>query len=254
MRKRIKMKILFSPSETKIDGGEGDFLNKNSFIFPELYSKRLEILNSYNDFLKTASKEQLEKLFGTKKEDILNKYRQDIFSQNTKKAIERYTGVAYDYLNYSNLNENEKNYIDENTLIFSNLFGVLKASDKIPDYKLKQGESFLGLKLEKFYNENFSLKLDEFLENEDILDLRAGFYEKFYTIKKPYYTMKFIKDGKVVSHFAKAYRGIILRLVAQNNIKSIDELMNMEIENLSIEEIKKQKLKTEIIYNINIRG
>ena len=65
MRKRIKMKILFSPSETKISGGEGDFLNKNSFIFPELYSKRLEILNSYNDFLKTASKEQLEKLFGT---------------------------------------------------------------------------------------------------------------------------------------------------------------------------------------------
>lgn len=254
MRKRIKMKILFSPSETKIDGGEGDFLNKNSFIFPELYSKRLEILNSYNDFLKTASKEQLEKLFGTKKEDILNKYRQDIFSQNTKKAIERYTGVAYDYLNYSNLNENEKKYIDENTLIFSNLFGVLKASDEIPDYKLKQGESFLGLKLEKFYNENFSLKLDEFFESEDILDLRAGFYEKFYTIKKPYYTMKFIKDGKVVSHFAKAYRGIILRLVAQNNIKSIDELMNMEIENLSIEEIKKQKLKTEIIYNINIRG
>ena len=62
--------------------------------------------------------------------------------------------------------------------------------------------------------------------------------------------MKFIKDGKVVSHWAKAYRGIILRLLAQNNIQNIDQLMSMEIDNLSIEEIKKQKLKTEIIYSI----
>ena len=91
---------------------------------------------------------------------------------------------------------------------------------------------------------------ERFLEDEDIIDLRAGFYEKFYQIKKPYTTMKFIKDGKVVSHWAKAYRGIILRLLAQNNIQNLDELMSMEIDNLSIEEIKKQKLKTEIIYSI----
>ncbi len=97
-------------------------------------------------------------------------------------------------------------------MIFSNLFGVLKASDEIPDYKLKQGESFYDLKIDKFYNDNFSQELDKYLENDDILDLRAGFYEKFYVIKKPYKTLKFIKDGKVVSHFAKAYRGEILKI------------------------------------------
>ena len=31
--------------------------------------------------------------------------------------------------------------------IFSNIFGVIKADDKIPDYKLKQGESFENLKI-----------------------------------------------------------------------------------------------------------
>ena len=144
-------------------------------------------------------------------------------------------------------------------MIFSNLFGVLKAGDVgLPDYKLKQGETFNNLKIEKFYMDNFSFALDKYLENEDIIDLRAGFYEKFYKINKPYVTMKFIKDGKVVSHWAKAYRGIILKLLAKNSIKTIsifinssivfiEELMNMEIENLSIEEIKKQKNKTEII-------
>ena len=98
--------------------------------------------------------------------------------------------------------------------------------------------------------DNFSKVLDEYLKDEDIIDLRAGFYEKFYKIEKPYTTMKFIKDGKVVSHWAKAYRGIILKLLAQNDIKTIDELMNMEVKNLKIEEIKKQKIKTEIVYSI----
>jgi cytoplasmic iron level regulating protein YaaA (DUF328/UPF0246 family) len=121
----------------------------------------------------------------------------------------------------------------------------------LPDYKLKQGETFLNLKIEKFYSDNFSKVLDEYLKDEDIIDLRAGFYEKFYKIEKPYTTMKFIKDGKVVSHWAKAYRGIILKLLARNSIKTINELMNMEIQNLKIEEIKKQKQKTEIVYSIN---
>ena len=35
-----------------------------------------------------------------------------------------------------------------------------------------------------------------------------------------------------------------------NNIKTIDELMSMQINNLKIEEIKKQNNKTEIVYSI----
>lgn len=88
------------------------------------------------------------------------------------------------------------------------------------------------------------------MENDDILDLRAGFYEKFYVIKKPYKTLKFIKDGKVVSHFAKAYRGEILKIISQNDIKTFDDFMNLELKNLKLEEIKEQKLKTEIVYSI----
>ncbi|WP_419677922.1 YaaA family protein [Aliarcobacter lanthieri] len=245
------MKILFSPSETKINGGEENGFDKNSFIFPELFEKRLEIINSYNKFLEIASNDELSKLFGTKKKEIIEKYRIDIFRNPIMKAIKRYEGVAYDYLSYNNLEESAQKYIDNNVLIFSNLFGVLKASDKIPDYKLKQGETFLNLKIEKFYNDNFSNILDEYLQDEDILDLRAGFYEKFYTLKKPYLTMKFIKDGKVVSHFAKAYRGEILKTLAQNSINTFADLMNLELKNLKIEEIKEQKFKREIVYSIN---
>ncbi len=123
------MKILFSPSETKIAGGDETSFDKSSFIFPELYEKRMEIVKQYNDFITSASKEELIKLFGTKKEDVLEQYSKDLFTTPTMKVIQRYDGVAFDYLEYTKLNSNEKAYIDENVLIFSNLFGVLRAGD-----------------------------------------------------------------------------------------------------------------------------
>ncbi|NLY03741.1 MAG: YaaA family protein [Campylobacter sp.] len=245
------MKILFSSSQTKLKGGESKEINKSSFIFPELFEKRLEVINKYQKYIDTATNKELEKLFGVKKEDIINYYKGNLFKKGIMKAIERYNGVAFDYLDYSTITDIRRSYIDKNVIIFSNLMGPILAGDEgIPDYKLKQNEKIGDFALEKFYNDYFSDALDEYLKDDDILDLRAGFYEKFYKINKPHITMKFIKDDKVVSHWAKAYRGIILRLLAQNNIQSIKELMNMEFENLSFKEIKKQKLKTEIIYTI----
>ena len=43
------MKILFSPSETKFKGGETKKINKNSFIFPELFEE-------YGEFLRGSKK------------------------------------------------------------------------------------------------------------------------------------------------------------------------------------------------------
>ena len=245
------MKILFSPSEAKYKDGNNEKFNSKSFIFPELYSHRLEIIEKYQEFINNASNEQIAKLIGTKKQDIIDYYSSDIFTRNTKKVIQRYDGVAYDYLKYEELSLKEKEYIDKNVLIFSNLFGPILAGDTgLPDYKLKQGEKLDGQAVEVFYKKNFSSAIDKYLENDDVLDLRAGFYEKFYKLNKPYTTMKFIKDGKVVSHWAKAYRGIILNTISKNNINSIEELMSLEINNLVISEIQEKNLKKEIIYNI----
>lgn len=245
------MKILFSPSETKYKGGRQESMLQDNFIFPDLFEYRMGAVNKYQTFVDNATDEQLAKLFGTKKSDVISYYKGNLLEKELMKAIERYDGVAYDYLQYKELEDDAQKYIDTNVIIFSNLFGPILASNKVQDYKLKQMEKLDDFALEIYYKEHFSDHLDEFLKNEDILDLRAGFYEKFYKISKPYTTMKFIKDGKVVSHWAKAYRGIILKEMAKHNIQNIDELMNMQVNSLSIQEIKKQKNKTEIIYSID---
>jgi len=244
------MKILFSPSEGKKEGGDNLPISNESFIFPDLYEKREDVLKRYSNYLTTASDEQLSRLFGIKDISKAQTLKHDIFTQPTLKAVKRYNGVAYDYLEYDSLDQSAKDYIDTNTIIFSNLFGPVLASNHLPYYKLKQGEKIDDFALELFYKQYFSKALDKFLQDEQLLDLRAGFYTKFYKPVIPYVTLKFLKNGKSVSHWAKAYRGIILNLMAQNNTQNIAELMDMKIHNLIIKEVKTQKLKTEIIYDI----
>ena len=193
---------------------------------------------------------QLSKMFGLKKEADILSHKRDIIHELTMKAVERYTGVAFDYLKYDELDYKAQKYVDENVILFSNLFGPLRADDLIPEYKLKQGEAVGEIKVEKFYHEHSATLMEYYLQNDEILDLRAGFYDKFYKPAKPYTTLKFIKEGKVVSHWAKAYRGIVLREIAKSGVESIEEFMKLPIEGLSIQEIQVKKNKTEIIYEI----
>lgn len=239
------LKILFSPAEGKKSGGSlhvEELLGSNE--------ARQGILNAYNDIIKTGDEEKIKALFGFKKFDDCKPYICDLFDTSYMYAIERYNGVAYDYLDYTSLHVDTQKYIKQNTIIFSNLYGPILGGDTIANYKVKQGNEIGDFIPDKFYKDRFSYQLDLYLSNDEILDLRAGYYDKFYKITKPYTILKFLKDGKTVSHWAKAYRGLVLKAVANANINSLEEFMALEIEGLHVKEIKVVKNKTEIVYDI----
>ena len=239
------LKTLFSPSEGKKSGGDeigSDLLGATN--------ARDEILKAYNEIVGSKNEENIKKLFGFKKFSDCEAYIVDIFNTPLMKAIERYQGVAYDYLEYEKLDTDAKRYLEKNTIIFSNLYGAIYAGDTIANYKVKQGNNLGDIVPDKFYKDRFSYQLDLLLANDEILDLRAGYYDKFYKSNKAYTTLKFLKDGKVVSHWAKAYRGLVLKAVASKKINTMKEFMNLEIQNLVVHEIKTIKNKTEIVYNI----
>ncbi|MCK9453893.1 MAG: YaaA family protein [Sulfurimonas sp.] len=239
------LKILFSPAEGKKTGGKES--KKELFGSNEA---RQEILNEYSSIVNSADEDTIKELFGFKKFSDSKPYIADIFNTELMYAIERYSGVAYEYLDFSSLDNAQKEYLKSNTIIFSNLYGPLLGGDTIANYKVKQGSNIGKFVPDKFYRDRFSYQLDLYLNSSDILDLRAGYYDKFYEVKKPYTTLKFLKNGKAVSHWAKAYRGLVLRAVAQKSINSMKEFMALEIEGLSVAEIRVVKNKTEIIYNI----
>ncbi|MDC0933364.1 YaaA family protein [Arcobacteraceae bacterium] len=236
------MKILLAPAETKREGGEFSPYKKENFAFKEIFDVKDFIVKNYVSLINDSSIEELSLWFGLKNLKECQKYSENILLKPTMKAILRYTGVAFDALDYENLDEKTQNYCDKNIILFSNLFGAIKASDFIPDYKFKQGAVLETIDVIKEYK----IRTKEFLDNElgnEVVDLRAGYYDKFY---KPnsntnVVTYKFLKNGKVVSHWAKHYRGLVVREIANNNIMNFDELMNLKIEGLSLLEIQEKK-------------
>jgi len=231
------MKILLAPSERKTKGGDFPPINEQSFIFPEIYQKRIEIIKQYDEFLQIT-------------DDIKNfgEDKSSIFDRPTKKAVLRYSGVAFNHLDYESLDEKAKEWINENILIFSNLFGVISANDKIPYYTLKQGKK-PGFDIYKSHKEIFTPILEEINKKEIFIDLRAKFYEKIYKPKNSI-TFSFIKNGKIVSHFAKAYRGLLTRYIAIHKPNNIDELLKIEFPNVKIIEIREKKGNLEIICEV----
>lgn len=245
------MKVLFSPSETKTTHVDSPIVHQNSFIFPDLYTKRSEVFSCYDSFVSNASSDELQQLYGIKDETKIQELTSSsILTSLTCKAIERYDGIAYDHLSYSTLDHASRSWIDSHVMIFSNLFGPILANNLIPYYKLQQGEALGSFKPEIFYKEHFSHAITSWLKRETVLDLRAGFYEKFYTLSQPYITMKFLKNGKVVSHFAKAYRGRVLRALAQHKPCNEKELADIAFDALRIVEIKQGRFKKELVYEI----
>ncbi|RXJ58188.1 YaaA family protein [Candidatus Marinarcus aquaticus] len=244
------MKILLAPAETKNSGGNQAVYGKNNFCFPQLFEKRDAIVQMYEAHVKHLDPKALSAWFGLKNDKEVQKYAHTLLDKPGMKAIQRYNGVAFDALEYDNLTTKAQAYIDKNVVLFSNLFGPILACDIIPDYKYKQGAKLPNISVERYYCENFTDALDNFL-GEEVLDLRAGFYEKFYKVKHAnVLTFKFIKEGKVVSHWAKHYRGRVLNAVAKHNIQNFSEFMQMQIEGLQLLEIQEKKNNKLLILNI----
>ena len=237
---------LFSPSEGKLAGGTTS--DKSDILFG--YEPRTDILNAYNAIVNAGDMEAVKALFGIKKESDIEPYIEDLFSAPKMPAIERYSGVAFGYLDFASLSAEAQAYLKKQVIIFSNLYGPVLGGDLIANYKVKQGNSIAEIAPDKFYKERFSYQLDLQLMGHEILDLRAGYYDKFYKTKQNYTTLKFLKGGKTVSHWAKAYRGIVLRELARHQVQSLDAFMKLEIEALKVEEIKVIKNKKEIVYSI----
>jgi cytoplasmic iron level regulating protein YaaA (DUF328/UPF0246 family) len=240
-----------APSEGKRRGGSGAF-DPCDLLFEDLCPLRKKLLSVYREILHSGDLQMLQKIFGLKREEEIRHYAAlDPLGAPVLKAVERYSGVAYEHLDYPSLPKEAQAYLDERLIIFSNLFGPVRADDPLPEYRLKQGSPLGEFRLEQEYRQAATPLLDTLLDPAEVLDLRAGYYDKFYKPSRPYLTMKFLKNGKVVSHWAKAYRGWVLRHLALNGAESLEELLALAIPGLELLEIQETKARREVLYTID---
>ena len=219
------MLIVLPPSETKSFGGDHPPLDWDSLSFPELNSVRKQIAADL-----VALDDPFTVLGISDKLAAEVEANQQLLTSPTTPAILRYTGVLYDALSAGTL----PNEALQRLAIGSALFGVVRAGDLIPHYRLSGGTKLptRSSSTTPTLKSRWGGLITEVLSSADdlVVDLRSGTYQQLGRLKTAI-TVRVESvqpDGsrKVVSHFNKHYKGELARVLAlsEQDPISIDEV------------------------------
>ena len=109
------MLILIPPSEGKAK------IKSSNTLFKDTNFKYEREVNQVVRHLSILENEDLRSIYGTSQEksEIFHRQNQDIFNSKCAYAIERYTGVVYEHLNWETLNKKAQNFLDDHIYIFN---------------------------------------------------------------------------------------------------------------------------------------
>lgn len=207
------MLVILPPSETKSDGGAGAPLDLDTLSFPELNPIRKRIADVLVDL--AGDLDASQRALGLGRTQLAEIDRNaDLWLSPTRPAIERYTGVLYDALDHASLTRAGKAKAAQRLAIGSALFGVVRATDPIPAYRLSGGSKLPGLPT---LGSVWKPDLSDALEAVDdfVVDLRSGAYLQLGPVRGAVTATVVTEaaDGsrKVVSHFNKHYKGLMAR-------------------------------------------
>ena len=227
------MLLLLPPSETKRDGGDPSrALDLAALSFPELTPARRSALASLRALSRnlTAAAAGL-KLGGSQRFEI---DRNRVLGKSpVLPAIDRYTGVLYDGLDAASLSVEERSFAAGSVAIASALFGLLRADDPIPAYRLSHDSKLPGLKLKAHWSGPVSAALAQV--DGPLIDLRSEGYVALGPLpdRPDAVTVRVVTEGeggqrKALNHFNKKAKGEFTRAVTRAGIRhdTVDSLLD----------------------------
>ncbi len=218
------MLILLPPSETKSDGGDGPPLELDRLSFPELNPARKELADELVALAADLPASRAALDVSERQDDEIARNGR-LWSAATAPALHRYTGVLYEALDYRSLRGAAADRAAHRLAVGSALFGLLRASDPVPAYRLSAGSALPGRgTLAAFWKP----RLEPLLAASDelVVDLRSGSYLALGRIPDAVTVTVLSErpDGSrtVVSHFNKAHKGRVARLLAGSRAEPSD--------------------------------
>lgn len=212
------MLILLPPSEGKSAAAAGPPVDFDGLSFPGLAATRTAVLDALVDLccgdLDTAA--ATLSLGPTQRGEVGANAR--LRAEPCAPAIEVYTGVLYEALDYSTLTAAARRRADAQVAIASALWGLVRPTDLIPSYRLSAGTTLPGLgTLASAWKGPVAAELERV--DGLIVDLRSGGYVALGPVPPSAAdraaTVRVLQErgGKrtVVSHFNKATKGRIVR-------------------------------------------
>lgn len=231
------MKIIFSPSKEMRE--ENIFENKKIEFTESKFKDKTNILIG---ILKEKSLSEIENIMKLKGE-LLNKTYKDIQDYDKLKfipAISMYYGVSFKELNLEDYSEKSLEYLKNNLLILSALYGVLLAFDLVKKYRLDMTMSIIDKGLYNFWKKDVNDYISNILSKDEVLlNLASGEFSKLIDNKKISMInidFKEEKDGvyKSVSTYSKKARGQFLNYLIKNQIANLEDIKKIKLDGYSL--------------------
>ena len=217
------MIVLIPPSETKAEGGDG-VLDPAALGFPSLRGRRRTAQAS-------LKRVPLKDAPGVLKLGARNaheaRWNRELTTGPVLPAIERYTGVLYDGLGAATLPPQARGWVDGHVVIASALFGLLRAGDRIPLYRLSGSTALPDLSLKAHWRDAVSAAIAG--AGEWVLDARSEAYVALGAAPDgSAFLLVETGDGRALNHFNKHAKGALVRRLAETGAQagSRDELLD----------------------------
>ena len=209
---------MLPPSETKRAGGDGPAMELALLGSGALNPLREALIGELIDL--AADPETCRRALGiSAAQDAEIGRNAALRTSATMPAIHRYTGVLYDALDFGSLRAAEADRARSRLAIGSALFGLLRAGDPIPAYRLSAGAKLPGRPgLAVRWRPLLEPVLADLAVGELIVDLRSGAYVGLGRIPGAIAVdvVSELPDGRrtVVTHFNKSHKGRLARVLA----------------------------------------
>jgi hypothetical protein len=222
--------LVLPPSETKRDGGRDDTsLDLASLGLPALAPQRrtaIAALRALSRNLRVAAG-GLHLGRGQRFEIDRNR---TLGSSPVMPALDRYTGVLYEGLDAATMSSSTREFAAEHIVISSALFGLLRADDMIPAYRLSHNSRLPGVSLRKLWAGPVAGQLAG--STGLVLDLRSESYAALGPAPASAWYLRVLAEDEAgrrtaLSHFNKKGKGEFTRAVIESGIDhgSVDSLL-----------------------------
>jgi cytoplasmic iron level regulating protein YaaA (DUF328/UPF0246 family) len=210
--------VLLPPSETKRADGDGPPLRLDALSCPELTPMRATLVD---ELVKLArDRPASRKALGlSANQDAEIDRNAELGTAPTLPAIRRYTGVLYDALDIESLHGAAAARAHDRLFIGSALFGLLGADDPVPAYRLSAGAKLPGQPtLAARWRPLLEPTLAQLADTHLVVDLRSGSYASLGRLADAVRVDVVAENAtgtrKVVTHFNKAHKGRLARILA----------------------------------------
>ena len=222
------MLILLPPSETKRPGGVGISIDKVAIIWAALDPAREKVIAALEQVSKDPELAAKALKLGKKSLVEANK-NLSLWLSPTMPALERYTGVLYDALDYQTLSDEALKRAGDQLFIQSALFGLVPAMEQIPDYRLSADSKLPGVNLKKLWQEAHLAVWPRLVG--PVLDMRSESYVNLNpapeSLESYFVEVVDQNSGRALNHFNKKAKGAFVRSALINGLDSIDDLSSV---------------------------